>query len=194
MQRPIFRIIATSLILLSSSKLFADEWKLPELMNLLSQQKSGQATFVEKKYIALLDKPVLSSGELSFNAPDRLEKRTLKPKPESMLLEGDKLTLSQMDKRLMSINLQDHPEIASIVSSIRATLLGDQSALEKSFQLTFSGSVIQWQLVLVPLESSVAKTIQRIKIRGTAADIQTILFEQADGDRSEMQISKMISQ
>ena len=39
--------------------------------------KSGKATFVEKKYLAMLDQPLESSGELSFTA-DRLEKRTVK--------------------------------------------------------------------------------------------------------------------
>lgn len=194
MHRPLPRLLAISVILLSSSKLFAEEWKLPDLMKTLSQHKSGQAVFTEKKYFALLEKPVVSSGELSFNAPDRLEKRTLKPKPESMLLEGDKLTVNQVDKRPLSINLQDYPEVASIVSSIRGTLLGDLVALEKSFQLSLTGSANDWQLVLVPLDISVAKTMQRIRIRGNAADIHSIHFEQADGDRSEMQISKMIFQ
>jgi hypothetical protein len=177
-----------------SSNLRADEWKLPDLMQLLAQHKSGQAVFVEKKYIGIIDKPLLSSGELSFTAPDRLEKRTLKPRPELMLLEGDKLTVSQAEKRPMSINLQDHPEVASIVSSIRGTLMGDQDALEKSFQLELSGAADRWQLVLVPLQESVAKTMRRISIRGAQAHISVIDFEQADGDHSEMQISRLTAQ
>lgn len=177
-----------------SSSLLADEWKLPDLMTLLAQHKSGRAVFVEKKYIGIIDKPVLSSGELSFTAPDRLEKRTLKPQPELMLLEGDKLTVSQAEKRSLSINLQDHPEVASIVSSIRGTLMGDQDALEKSFQLELSGAAERWQLVLVPLQTAVAKTMRRIRIRGVQANITVIDFEQADGDRSEMQISGLMAQ
>jgi hypothetical protein len=35
-----------------------------------------------------------SSGELSFDAPDRLEKRTIKPRPDALLLDGDKLTVT----------------------------------------------------------------------------------------------------
>jgi hypothetical protein len=187
------RLVALCIAFFFSADLLADEWKLPDLMQLLSQNKSGQALFVEKKYIGIIDKPLLSSGELSFTAPDRLEKRTLKPRPELLLLEGDKLTVSQFEKRPMSINLTDHPEVAGIVGSIRGTLLGDLTALEKSFQLSLSGTPGQWQLVLTPMQSVVSKTISRILIKGSEADIQNILFEQADGDRSEMQISKMNS-
>ena len=191
---PHARLLAILTTLFFSSDLFAEDWKVPDLMRLLSQNKSGQAVFVEKKFIGILDKPLVSSGELSFNAPDRLEKRTLKPKSEVLLLEGEKLTINQADKRSFSIQLQDQPEIASIVSSIRGTLLGDLAALEKTFQLKLSGSMAQWQLVLTPLDSSVSKIMTRISIRGSEADIRAIHFEQADGDRSEMQISKMTTQ
>ena len=51
-----------------------------QLMTDLAKNKGGKAKFTEKKYISLLDKPVVSSGEMSYTAPDRLEKRTLTPK------------------------------------------------------------------------------------------------------------------
>ena len=36
--------------------------------------------------MAMLKEPLHSSGELLYEAPDRLEKRTLKPRPEVLLL------------------------------------------------------------------------------------------------------------
>jgi hypothetical protein len=51
-----------------------------QLMGDLAKLKGGKAKFVEKKYISLLDKPLISTGEMNFTAPDRLEKRTLTPK------------------------------------------------------------------------------------------------------------------
>ena len=57
-----------------------------QLMNELASHKGGKAKFVEKKYISLLDKPLVSTGEMSYTAPDRLEKRTLTPKVETLLL------------------------------------------------------------------------------------------------------------
>ena len=69
----------------------AADWQLADLMQQLGQVKNAQARFVERKYIALLDKPVESSGELSFTAPDRMEMRTLRPKKQSLLLEGNRL-------------------------------------------------------------------------------------------------------
>src|SRR3984893_4958541 len=53
---------------------------LDKLMGLLAQRQHGHVTFVEEHFLAVLDRPVESSGELLYDAPDHLEKRTLKPK------------------------------------------------------------------------------------------------------------------
>jgi len=177
--------------LLCSASAMAQSWSMAELMQSLAQQKSGKASFVEKKYIGFIDQPIESSGELSFTAPDRLEKRTLLPKQESLVLEGDTLTIAQADKRPVRINLQAHPEAAAFVESIRGTLAGDRAALEKFYRLELSGASDKWQLVLVPLQARMLKIVQRIRIEGTQSVVRRIVFEQADGDRSDMQISKV---
>ena len=184
---------AACLLMLLGVGAHAADWALPDLMHLLGQQRSGKASFVEKKYIGILDKPLESSGELAYDAPDRLEKRTLKPRPESMLLEGDKLTVTQQEKRPLKLRLQDHPEIAAVVESIRATLSGDQGALEKNYAVDFTGAAGKWQLTLTPRQKEVAKVVRQVHIGGAEAFIRTISFDQADGDRSEMTISKVVT-
>jgi outer membrane lipoprotein-sorting protein len=190
--RPQLFAALISILLCASS--YAGDWALPDLMHLLAQKKSGKASFVEKKYIGFLDKPLESSGELAFEAPDRLEKRTLKPRPESMLLEGDKLTLTLHEKRPLNLRLQDHPEVSALVDSIRGTLSGDQVALEKNYAINFSGVQGKWQLTLTPVQKAVAKVVRQIHIGGSDANIKTITFEQADGDRFEMTIAKVVTQ
>lgn len=175
------------MILCASS--YAGDWALPELMHLLAQQKSGKARFIETKYIGILDKPLESSGELSFDAPDRLEKRTLKPRPESMLLEGDKLTITPYEKQPVHLRLQDHPGAAALVESIRGTLSGDQAALEKNYTIVFTGGQSKWQLTLTPVQKALAKVVRQVHIGGADANIKSIAFDQADGDRIEMAIS-----
>src|SRR5262249_38315128 len=71
---------------------FGADSDFDKLMSVLAERRHGHVTFSEKKYIALLDRPVDSSGELLYDAPDRLEKRTIKPKPASLVLEGGVVT------------------------------------------------------------------------------------------------------
>ncbi len=49
---------------------------------------TGGWSFVEQHFLALLKRPVESSGELIYDAPDRLEKRTIEPRPETLVLEA----------------------------------------------------------------------------------------------------------
>ncbi len=167
----------------------ADGWDVTELMQLLAQQKSRKATFVEKKYIAALQEPLESSGELMFEAPDRLEKRTLKPKPEAVTLDGDKLILERRNGRRMTLALSERPEVSSFVESMRATLLGDLSALEQFYEVNLDGSLEGWKLSLTPRQPQMLKIISSIHIAGAHDSVETIEFQQADGDRSVMTIS-----
>jgi hypothetical protein len=185
---PFLRLLAAAGALVAmTSAARAQDLQLPELMRLLAVQKSARATFVERKSIGLLDKPVDSSGELSFTAPDRLEKRTLSPRPESLVLEGDRLTIETQARKL-TISLQSHPEAAAFVESIRGTLAGDLGALEKFYAPELSGRVERWTLQLVPRQPEMLKIVTRIRFEGSQSAVHLIVFEQADGDRSEMQV------
>jgi hypothetical protein len=177
--------------MLATARAVAGDFKLPELMQLLGQQKSGNAAFVERKYIGLVDKPIESSGELAFTAPSKLEKRSVKPVFELLVLVGDSLTIERADGRRMTVSLRENPEIAAFVESIRGTLAGDQAALEKFYAVELAGSSEKWQLVLTPTNARMAKVISRIRVAGGGRSVKIIEFHQADGDRSEMTISEI---
>ncbi len=46
-----------------------------QLLKLLAARRHGHVTFTEVQRLAILDRPLESSGELLYDAPDRLEKR-----------------------------------------------------------------------------------------------------------------------
>ena len=132
----LFSLLAAVMLLVAPAAHAAQttEWDIDQLMQDLAQIRSNRATFVEKKFIAIIDKPVESSGELFYSAPDRLEKRTLKPKPESMILDQSTLIIER-GRQKHRLALQDYPELSAFIDSIRGTLAGDRKALERSFRL-----------------------------------------------------------
>ena len=186
-----FRLVALALILLPALSHAAD-WDIDQLMHSLAQTRVGHARFVEKKFIAMLDKPVESSGELFYNAPDRLEKRTIKPKPESMILEQGNLVIER-GRQKHRLQLQDYPELAAFIDSIRGTLAGDRKALERNYRLSLEGSAEQWNLQLLPLDEKMQAVVKRIRIAGVRDSVRSIEITQADGDSSLMLIGKIPS-
>ena len=158
---------------------------LDAVMQSLAARRHGEVSFVEQQFLSLLKRPVESSGELLYDAPGRLEKRTLEPRPESLLVEGDVLTVKR-GSRSHILDLKAYPQILPFVISIRATLAGDRSGLEQVFRLDFSGSVARWTLVLAPLDARLAKTVSQIRIDGARDTLLRIEIRQTDGDRSLM--------
>ena len=168
----------------------AADWDIDQLMQTLAQTRSGHVSFVEKKSIAMLDAPVESSGELFYTAPDRLEKRTLKPKPETMVLDQGTL-LVERGRQKHSLQLQDYPELAAFIDSIRGTLAGDRKALERNYRLSLDGSNQNWTLQLLPVNEKMLAVVKRIRIAGVREDVNRIEIFQADGDSSVMLIEKL---
>ena len=167
----------------------AAEWDIDQLMHGLAQTRSSHASFVEKKTIAILSKPVESSGELFYSAPDHLEKRTTKPKPESMILDHDTLVIER-GRQKHRLQLQSYPELAVFIDSIRGTLAGDRKALEYNYRLNLEGSAENWTLILMPTNEKMQAMVQRIRIAGTRDTLRSIEITQTDGDSSLMLIEQ----
>jgi hypothetical protein len=175
----------------AASTCFADD--LASLMSLLAQRQHGHVSFVEEHYLAVLDRPVESSGELLYDAPDRLEKRTLKPKPETLVLEHGVIT-ARRGRHTYVLNLSDYPQIVPLIDSIRATLAGDRASLERIFKVELDGDLEQWKLLLRPSDSKVARTVKQIRIEGMRDAIHSVEIQQADGDRSLLTIGPEVAQ
>jgi outer membrane lipoprotein-sorting protein len=167
----------------------AAQLTVAELMSAFADNTYGTVSFTEKKYISILDLPVESSGELLFVPPARLEKRTLKPKAETLVLDGDALTIERQAQK-HTLQLKDYPEMVAMIVGIRATLAGDREALEQVYHLDLEGSRDRWTLILTPLDARAAFVLARIRMDGIRAEVRTVEIVLADGDRSVMALRK----
>ena len=187
------RNVVLALVLLLPAICHATEWNIDQLMHDLAQAHPDHASFIEKKSIAMLDKAVESSGELFYSAPDHLEKRTLKPKPESMVVTGNDLLIERGRKKY-HLQLQDYPELAAFINSIRGTLAGDLKALERNYKLSLDGVSEGWTLQLLPLDAKMQAVLRHIRVAGLRDQVRSIEITQTDGDSSLMTIEKMEAQ
>ncbi len=165
----------------------AAQWTVNELMAALAARGNADATFTERRYVPILDAPVQSSGTLRFVAPDRLEKHTLQPRAESLVLAGDQLTLQQ-GQRTRRLALTDLPDSGLAINSLRGTMAGDLASLRRGWTVTLHGEQRIWTLSLTPVSQPVAQYIEAVLIEGRQDQIDSIEIRQADGVRSVMQI------
>jgi hypothetical protein len=177
-------LLAALLLLLGQP---ARAFGLAELLAQLAQSRGGEASFVEQRFVSGLEQPLLSSGTLSYTAPDRIARFTLLPRPESFVVEGKRVT-QERGSRVRQIALDSVPEIAAMVAALRGTLSGDAAALQQHFQPSVAGASAQWTLTLVPLDSRVAASVRQLRLEGERGELRVVQVLLADGDRSVMSI------
>ncbi len=160
---------------------------LPDLMGLLAKQKSGEARFTEQRFVRGLEGPLNASGTLSFTAPDKLSRRTLTPRPESMVVDGNNMVLSR-GERTRTMTLDSVPELQGLVEAMRGTLSGDTAALSRYFKSTVGGSADGWTLDLQPLDNRLAAQVRSVRMSGRGSEVLGLDMEFVGGDRSVMTI------
>ena len=163
-----------------------------QVLTLLAARRHGHAPFTEVHEMAMLKEPLRSSGELFYDAPDRLEKRTLTPRAESLVLDHGILTAQRGQHRHV-LELSAYPQVVPFVESIRATLAGDEAALERYFSIDFQGELAHWTLHLTPKDPALAHTVKDITIEGERDVLHSVVIRQSDGDRSLITIGPEIT-
>ena len=99
---------------------------LPALMQRMAARKAGEARFTEERTVSGIDGPLLSSGTLSFAAPDRFARHTLQPTRESMEVQGRTLVLRR-GGRTRQLEIDAVPELGALLEAMRATLTGERT-------------------------------------------------------------------
>jgi outer membrane lipoprotein-sorting protein len=167
----------------------ADAWGPQQLMAELAQREHAQASFVEAKYLRLLSRPLALSGTLSYTPPDRLEKRTLSPNEEILVVDGDRVSVEIKARRIKrTLSLQQHPVLWAFVESLRATLRGDLETLQRFYRIELAGDAAGWRLALTPSERRMSAVISEIRIGGGDGRVRSIEILETRGDRSVMRI------
>ena len=177
------RHVCLALLALTAAAPALAAFGFDELMVTLAKRKSGEALFVEERFVAGLDRTLNYTGTMSFNAPDRLERQTLTPRRESFIVEGNQLTL-QRGERVRRLALDSVPELAAMVAAMRGTLSGDGSVLRHHFKASVDGGPARWTLTLVPLDFRLLGVVRLLRIDGMHADVRVVELQLADGDRS----------
>ena len=171
----------------------AATFDLAQLTELLARNRSGDATFVEKRRVEMLDRTLESSGRLSFKAPDTFVRETLKPRHEKLEVVGNRLTMT-LGERSRTLQLDASPEASVIVEAIRGTLTGNRDALERQFESSVAGSADAWTLDLAPRDLRLRGQVASVRVLGRGPAVREVQVLLADGDRSTMTIEPVVGQ
>ncbi len=162
---------------------------LGALTALLAERKSAEVRFTEERYVSGFDSPLRASGTLSFTAPDRFARRTLEPQVESMVVEGNTVSIKR-GGRSRQMALDAVPELTALIEAVRSTLNGDAATLQRHFNARVEGRPSLWTLTLTPRDARLAAQVRELQIAGQGSDLRSVALWLAGGDRSVMSIDR----
>ena len=166
-------------------------WGVVQLMAELARVRSASGQFTERKTMHTLTEPLVLSGRLVYVAPNHIEKITVLPTQEKLVMDGEQVTIvSGSNNETYKFSVTQYPQIGGLVEGIRATLAGDLGTLEHFYTLKLSGTVTAWDLHLIPHDGNLMRFVRWIEFRGSGDRIQTITTEGSDGDRSDIAINE----
>jgi len=167
----------------------AEQWTLNALMAELAKTHSGSVRYREERHLKAMTEPVVITGTMAYEAPDRLVKIALTPHKETMVIEGDNLTIERAGGvGPQSLKLSEIPELNTLITAIRGTLLGDRKALERAFEVRLSGARTAWSMELKPRAGSKRWANLQITVSGAGGRPARFEIRQPDGDRIVVQV------
>lgn len=163
---------------------------LEATMRALAAVRTSRARFEEAKEVAQIGGVLNSVGTLSWQAPDRLERRTTEPFEEILTVEGDRLTYARPARNVRrEFALDAAPELRPFAEGMRAVLAGDLPTLRRYFDVSFDGTPGAWTLRLVPRSLAVRAAVQRITFTGEGAAIR--LVETAGNESTTLRVTPL---
>jgi outer membrane lipoprotein carrier protein len=163
--RKILLIVACFICLTS----FANSTQLSEreVKNLLAriqQSRITQADFQEQRVIRLMKKPVVSSGKVWFQPPNKFRREVKGSSPSLTVSDGRQLWIYYPNfKSAERYPLGKHSPLDSTVAAINSAL--NLENIENTFQITAAKAENGYELVLIPRTASMKRVFQKLDLR-----------------------------
>ena len=162
-----------------------------ELFLRFSRMQGLQATFVEKKYLALLALPLKSAGQLYFLPPNYLTRMVDSPTKSKLSITPTELRMQDPGGDEV-LDLRQNPELRAFVTSLVRVFAGDRKHLEKSYAISYAHDAeheTKWSLTLTPLAKPLTEMVRYLRLDGSGAAVLSIEIREPNGDRTVTTIS-----
>jgi outer membrane lipoprotein-sorting protein len=189
MKKFLFLKVVVATVLLSAAAVPAQDWT--SLREASKNIRSVKAEFLQKRYLQILTKPLLSEGKLFLYAPDFLRWEYLSPLRSVMLQKGNTIQVYNFSEGMWK------PEMTQAVESRRMVL----EEISRWFQGRFDESKTfkhlyspgpPARIILVPREG-INRFIQRIEIVPSVRPgvIDRVEIEEPGGSRTSIEFKNV---
>src|SRR5205814_2754768 len=138
-----------------------------DLKNLLAgirQNRSTQADFQEQRLIRLMKKPILSSGRIWFQPPNKFRREVKGNSPSVTVSDGRELWINYPNfKSAERYPLRKGSPLDATVAAINSAL--NLENIETSFNISATKSDNGHELALLPRSTAMKRVFQKLDLR-----------------------------
>ncbi len=164
--------------------------KVDPVFALLKLERLG-CSFAEEKHVALLAKPLRSTGTIFFDRERGIARTTLTPKPQQVVVTRTTLRIKK-DKRVEEIPLDKSKDLKAFAMIFPTLLRGDRAELEKSFTIGLYGSAASWwALSFAPRTDSLKKLVKSVTVLGNQTELVSLQVIEASGDSTDTHLTNL---
>lgn len=152
----------------------------------LAQPPPTQVAFAEARFSALLSRPLVVSGQLSWEGGDRLQRHVDMPYVETTRIVDGEVSMHRAGRGTRHFSLDRAPPLKALLDSLVAVLSGDRARLSKAFtpRLDQEGDGQGWTLTLKPKSPQLARSLSHIRLDGDRQGLRCMLITEANGTLS----------
>lgn len=142
--------------------------------------------FQQTKRIAILSKPLVSTGYLLVSDDHGVVWQTSEPLKGTIVINNDSLKQFNKDDQAVSAPTNSNQKASQLISStFLAILAGDFEQLERNFSAELICDEQQWQIQLQAKHDDMQRLLTDITIIGNT-NIQQLTFAEANGDTTKL--------
>ena len=148
-----------------------------------------RSRFKQKKSIAVLKKPLISSGNFIFSEKKGLYWNIGAPINTSYVLTPSYLVERQKGYDPKVITPKEQPALFGLTEVFEAIFVGDLDKLSQDFVIHFLGTPQEWTIGLVPRKGVLKQMFKRVVLKGGSTVGEVMLFE-GNGDSTHIKFSE----
>jgi hypothetical protein len=147
----------------------------------LAEHPLVRGNFEQEKMLNRLNRSLKSSGNFIITADLGMVWETLKPFPSTLALGKDFLIQSRPGAQKTVISAKGNETFIRLAEVLSAVFSGQSQSLLTNFEVYYSGSILGWEIGLVPIDKAISAFMVTITIKGDRA-IRSIVIQEQNGD------------
>ena len=173
----------------------ADSPLREQILANLAGQTQKHFYFVQEKKLSMLDKPLVTEGELQINQnPDGQEHTIIWDiqKPYALRYILTRNTIREIDTQgERTLQVGQNPIAAALTQSMTATFSGQWTDNDTLAAVTATGALADWQLLVKPLSADLQPLIKTIAVTGHEGMINTVVIAESNGDSTTIHLKNI---